>query len=94
MTADWDSVLDDLEATIEAVEQALLDDQPVPDLGEFRPPDADLPPLTGRHLARAQALHRRQARVELEASSRIVSAQLGLGELRRRRRAATAYGRH
>ena len=90
----WDAVLDELEAVIVAVEEALAAGAPVPDLPPFEAPtDIDLPPLAGAQLARARALQQRQATVELEASSRLVSVQLDLSELRRRRQAATAYTR-
>lgn len=90
----WSAVLDDLEAVIATVEDALAAGEPVPSLPSFVPPtDGSLPPLVGADLARARALQRRQATIELEASSRLVSVQLDLSELRRRRQAATAYTR-
>lgn len=87
-------MLDELEGVLATVEHALAAGEPIPALPEFQPPtDGDLPPLAGADLVRARSLQRRQANIELEASARLVSVQLDLSELRRRRQAATAYAR-
>ena len=89
----WDAVLDDIEHAIVTVEDAMDSDLPIPDLPAFVPPSDVMPPLSHRQRVRAEALMRRQAGVEVRVSAEIVSTQLNLGEVRRRRRAALAYTR-
>lgn len=89
----WDTVLDEIEHAIDVVEAALAAGDPVPDLPTFDPPRDVMPPLSHRQRTRAELLMRRQANVEVRVSAEIVSAQLDLGKLRRRRRAAAAYSR-
>lgn len=89
----WDDVLDEIEHAVVAVEDALEAGDPMPELAPFVPPTDVMPPLSHRQRSRAESLMKRQASVEVRVSAAIVSAQLDLGQLRRRRRAAVAYTR-
>lgn len=89
----WDGVLDEIEHAVALVEQALDAGEPIPELPPFEPPSDVMPPLSSRQRDRAEALMQRQASVEVRVSAEIVSAQLDLGQLRRRRKAALAYSR-
>ncbi|MFT4744880.1 MAG: endonuclease/exonuclease/phosphatase family metal-dependent hydrolase [Nitriliruptoraceae bacterium] len=89
----WDAVLDDIEHAIRTVEDAMELELPIPDIPAFVPPSDVMPRLSHRQRGRAEALMHRQASVEVRVSAEIVSTHLGLGEVRRRRRAALAYTR-
>lgn len=89
----WDAVLDEIEYAVAVVEEALARDEPLPTLPAFVPPSDVMPALSPEQRLRADSLMRRQASVEVRVSAEIVSAQLDLGEVRRRRRAALAYNR-
>ena len=89
----WDDVLDEIQHGLDLVEDALAADEPVPTLPPFRPPADVMPVMTADQRRRAEALMRRQSEVSRRVSEGIVATRIELGEVRRRRRAAAAYGR-
>jgi hypothetical protein len=89
----WDDVLDEIEQTLDTVEGALADGDPVPPLAPFEPPTDVMPRLVGERRRRAQALMWRQEELTARISSEIVTTHVDMGDVRRRRRAAHAYAR-
>lgn len=93
MAAAWDAALDAIERTIDLVEDALVSGDPIPELPPFEPPADVMPPMSSVQQQRADQLMRRQSGVTRRLSAQIVSTRSEMTDLRRRRRAATTYGR-
>ena len=89
----WDEVLDGIEQTLDTIDDALDQGDPVPALPPFEPPSDVMPPMTRLQQDRAEALMRRQSGLTARVTAQIVTTRSDLGDLRRRRRAAVAYAR-
>jgi hypothetical protein len=93
VSAAWDDVLDEIDRSVTLVEDAISAGEDIPALPPFVPPGDVMPPMTRAQQARAKSLMRRQVGAEVGVSAQIVTTTLDLGEVRRRRRAASAYAR-